>query len=234
MKFYSQFGKPAFDLVLALGGLMLLFLPMLAIAAWIRLFEGTPVLFRQERVGQQGALFKIYKFRTMDNQALCVHSVTVAGDARITKTGQWLRRLKLDELPQLINVLKGEMSFVGPRPDVPGYMDRLEGNATAILELRPGITGPASLAFRNEEQLLAAAANPKEFNDDVLFPEKVRLNLQYLDELSFRKDLLYLLLTILPLRRSGHQNLSPASPTPQHDFRPQPGHTAGPFLRGES
>ncbi len=218
MKLYSQFGKRGADLGLAIVSLALLLLPMLAIAAWIRLVDGAPVLFCQKRVGRKKALFRIYKFRTMDAQEFSPGFITVAGDPRITKTGRWLRRFKLDELPQLLNVVKGEMSFVGPRPDVPGYMDRLQDGAVAILELRPGITGPASLAFRDEEQLLAAAADPKAFNDDVLFPEKVRLNLEYLKHLSFSKDLLYVLWTVLPFRRAGQQSANSAGFPPGSQF----------------
>jgi lipopolysaccharide/colanic/teichoic acid biosynthesis glycosyltransferase len=127
-------------------------------------------------------------------------TITVAGDTRVTALGKWLRRFKLDELPQLFNVLKGEMSFVGPRPDVPGYMDRLKGEAVCLLELRPGITGPASLAFRNEDALLAQAADPVEFNDRVIFPEKVRLNLEYMKSISLVSDVGYILKTLLPGR----------------------------------
>jgi lipopolysaccharide/colanic/teichoic acid biosynthesis glycosyltransferase len=136
----------------------------------------------------------------MTNRLVAGSSITVAGDVRITAIGKWLRRLKLDELPQLLNVLKGDMSFVGPRPDVPGYMDRLQGEDTRLLELRPGITGLASLVFRNEDTLLARAADPAEFNDRVLFPEKVRLHWEYMNALSFVSDVGYILKTMLPGR----------------------------------
>jgi lipopolysaccharide/colanic/teichoic acid biosynthesis glycosyltransferase len=136
----------------------------------------------------------------MTRRATPGSSITVSGDARVTGLGKWLRRLKLDELPQLLNVVKGDMSFVGPRPDVPGYMDRLQGAEARVRELRPGITGPASLAFRNEEALLARAADPVAFNDQVLFPEKVRLNLRYMENVSLVSDLGYILETILPAR----------------------------------
>jgi lipopolysaccharide/colanic/teichoic acid biosynthesis glycosyltransferase len=136
----------------------------------------------------------------MTRRATPGSSITVSGDARVTGLGKWLRRLKLDELPQLLNVVKGDMSFVGPRPDVPGYVDRLQGAEARVRELRPGITGPASLAFRNEEALLARAADPVAFNDQVLFPEKVRLNLRYMENVSLVSDLGYILETILPAR----------------------------------
>lgn len=161
MTSYSRFGKRSLDLALALSGLMVLALPMLAIAAWIRLMDGAPAVFRQERVGRNRVLFWIYKFKTMHNHTAFDESVTVAGDPRITKTGRWLRRFKLDELPQLLNVLKGEMSFVGPRPDVPGYMDRLQGKAVGLLELRPGITGPATLVFRRRRNYWPLQATRK-------------------------------------------------------------------------
>jgi lipopolysaccharide/colanic/teichoic acid biosynthesis glycosyltransferase len=125
-------------------------------------------------------------------------SITVAGDNRTTPVGHWLRRSKLDELPQLWNVLRGEMSFVGPRPDVPGYLDRLRGEAKAIWELRPGITGPATLLFRREEELLASIKDYSRFNDEVIYPEKVRLNLNYMHQCSFALDLGYLLATVAP------------------------------------
>jgi lipopolysaccharide/colanic/teichoic acid biosynthesis glycosyltransferase len=119
----------------------------------------------------------------------CDSTVTVAGDARMTLEGAWLRRWKLDELPQLWNVLVGEMSFVGPRPDVPGYADQLQGEARRVLELRPGITGPATLAYRNEEELLARAEDPVRYNDEVIYPDKVRINLRYIGRCSLLVDM---------------------------------------------
>lgn len=128
-------------------------------------------------------------------------SVSVAGESRITPLGATLRRFKLDELPELWNVMVGEMSIVGPRPDVPGYADKLQGEDRRILELRPGITGPASLKYRNEEELLAKVENPVEYNDTVIFPDKVRINLYYLDHYSFIKDIKMTLCTILGKRK---------------------------------
>ena len=125
--------------------------------------------------------------------------VTTKYDSRITPIGKFLRRFKLDELPQLWNVFIGKMSFVGPRPDVEGYADKLEGDAKLILELRPGITGPATIYFRNEEELLANVENPQEYNDTVIWPEKVKLNLEYLDNWSFWKDVGYILVTLFPI-----------------------------------
>ena len=193
--------KRATDVVCALAGLILLWPLMLCIALCIRLTSRGPALFRQQRVGRFGTLFTCVKFRTMCVDADRAGTVTAAGDSRVTPFGRMLRRLKLDELPQLLNVLGGSMSLVGPRPDVAGYADRLSGEARRILQLRPGITGPATLAFRNEEALLARAADPKAYNDKVIWPEKVRLNLDYVDRWSLLRDIHYLLQTLLPGRR---------------------------------
>jgi lipopolysaccharide/colanic/teichoic acid biosynthesis glycosyltransferase len=123
-------------------------------------------------------------------------SVTTAHDVRITPVGRFLRRAKLDELPQLINVLKGDMSFVGPRPDVPGFADALTGEDRVILSVRPGITGPATLRYRDEESLLAGAEHPEQYNREVLWPDKVRLNREYVRQWSFRGDMVYIWRTI--------------------------------------
>jgi lipopolysaccharide/colanic/teichoic acid biosynthesis glycosyltransferase len=208
-KFYSGHIKRWFDCALSLVGLFLVAVPMVAVAICIHIVDGSPVLFRQERIGRHGRSFTIFKYRTMTQSRVAGSTITVAGDARVTALGKWLRRFKLDELPQLFNVLKGEMSFVGPRPDVSGYMDRLKGEAVRLLELRPGITGPASLAFRNEDVLLAQAADPVEFNDRVLFPEKVRLNLEYMKRISFGSDVGYILKTMLPGREAPAPHFAP-------------------------
>ncbi len=158
-----------------------------------------PAVFTQKRVGKGGRLFTMYKFRSMSAH----HSgstVSVAGESRITPLGAKLRRYKLDELPELWNVLIGDMSFVGPRPDVPGYADKLEGDDRRVLQLRPGITGPASLKYRDEEVLLAAQDDPLEFNDKVIYPDKVRINLYYLDHYSFVADIKMIIATILGKR----------------------------------
>jgi lipopolysaccharide/colanic/teichoic acid biosynthesis glycosyltransferase len=195
---YLRFGKRLFDFISALLGLILLAAPMSLIALAILVTSGVPIIFTQERVGKDGKLFKVQKFRTMVVRSSPDSSITTAGDARITPIGQFLRRWKLDELPQLWNVLVGEMSLVGPRPDVPGYADRLRGHERQILLLRPGITGPATLAYRHEEDMLAKADNPAQFNDEVIYPDKIRLNLEYLEKCSFSQDLAYILLTLLP------------------------------------
>ena len=193
MNFFKYF----FDRVMALFGLIVLSPVLLIVAVLIKVrMPDGPVVFIQKRVGRHGKLFTIYKFRTME----LLHSgnsVTVSGEGRITPLGATLRRYKLDELPELWCVLKGDMSFVGPRPDVPGYADQLQGEDRRILELRPGITGPASLKYRREEELLASVENPQEYNDQVIYPDKVRINLYYLKHYSFLKDIQMIFCTVL-------------------------------------
>ena len=158
-----------------------------------------PILFKQKRVGLNGKVFTMYKFRTMTvnhNGS----SVSVAGESRITPLGAKLRKYKLDELPELWNVLVGDMSFVGPRPDVPGYADQLVGDDREVLLLRPGITGPASLKYRNEEELLATVPDPQKYNDEVIFPDKVRINRYYLHNYSLAKDIQMIFCTVLGKR----------------------------------
>lgn len=152
--------------------------------------------FVQQRVGRYGKLFPIVKLRTMRTIAGMTTTVTQAHDPRITRLGQLWRRSKIDELPQLFNVLLGQMSFVGPRPDVPGFADELQGEDRIILSIRPGITGPATLAFRDEQELLARQANPERYNLEVIFPQKVALNRAYVENYSFWRDMEYIWLTI--------------------------------------
>lgn len=192
-----MFFKRLFDIVVSFIGLIILSPVFLTVAILIRLkMPGGPVIFKQQRVGRFGKLFTMYKFRSM----VVKHSgssVSVRGESRITPLGAVLRKYKLDELPELWNVLIGDMSFVGPRPDVPGYADKLVGDDRRILQLRPGITGPASLKYRNEEELLAQQSDPQKYNDEVLFPDKVKINLQYLDNWSFWGDVRLIIRTIL-------------------------------------
>lgn len=188
--------KWTFDRLAAFAGLLLLGWLLLVVAICIRVKMPGPVFFRQRRVGLGGRLFTMVKFRTMTlNHG--GSSVSVAGESRITPLGARLRRWKLDELPELWNVLVGDMSFVGPRPDVPGYADALTGEQRDILLLRPGITGPASLKYRNEEELLAQVPDPQRYNDEVIFPDKVRLNLLYLHDHTLLLDLKMILATAL-------------------------------------
>ena len=148
------FFKWCFDRIVALVGLIMLFLPLLVIGILIKIDSKGPVFFMQKRIGKDGQSFKICKFRTMTQQSEG-DSITTANDPRITRMGHWLRHSKVDCLTELINVFVGQMSFVGPRPDVPGYADQLQGDDRRILQLRPGITGSASIKYRNEEELLA-------------------------------------------------------------------------------
>ena len=150
-------------------------------------------LFTQKRVGKNGQLFDIYKIRTMIG--ISESSITT-NTHQITRFGKFLRNYKLDELPQLINILKGDMSFVGPRPDVEGYADILEGQNRMMLTVKPGITGPAQLKYRNEEELLSKVENPIQYNDEILWPDKVKINVDYVRNWSFKKDLLYMYKTI--------------------------------------
>ena len=189
--------KYLFDRLVSLIGLLVLWPVFLVVAVLIRIkMPGGPVLFRQKRVGKDGRLFTMVKFRSM-TVGHGGSSVSVAGESRITPLGAKLRRYKLDELPELWNVLKADMSFVGPRPDVPGYADALTGDDREVLALRPGITGPASLKYRNEEEILASVEDPQKYNDEVIFPDKVRINRYYLHHYSFWMDIRLIVATVL-------------------------------------
>lgn len=182
---------------MSLVGLIILSPVLLGVAILIRVkMPDGPVLFKQKRVGKEGKLFTMVKFRSM-SVAHGGSSVSVAGESRITPLGAKLRKYKLDELPELWNVFIGDMSFVGPRPDVPGYADMLSGDDREILLLKPGITGPASLKYRNEEELLAMTEDPIKYNNEVIFPDKVRINRAYLHNRSFLGDIKIILATIL-------------------------------------
>lgn len=192
--------KYLFDRTMAFVGLLFLWPILLVVAILIRVkMPGGPVIFTQKRVGRGGRLFTMYKFRSM-TVGHGGSSVSVAGESRITPLGAKLRHYKLDELPELWNVLIGDMSFVGPRPDVPGYADQLQGDDREVLQLRPGITGPASLKYRDEEELLARQADPQKYNDEVIFPDKVRINRYYLHHYSFAKDIEMIFCTVLGRR----------------------------------
>ena len=189
--------KYVFDRMAALLGLLLIWWLLIVVAVLIKVkMPGGPAIFKQTRIGRHGKPFTIFKFRTM-TVGHGGSSVSVAGESRITPLGAVLRKYKIDELPELWNVLVGDMSFVGPRPDVPGYADRLQGDDREVLELRPGITGPASLKYRNEEELLAAVDNPQEYNDTVIYPDKVRINRYYLHNYSFVKDIEMIVCTVI-------------------------------------
>ena len=213
--------KWIFDRVVSLIGLLCLWPILLVVAILIKKkMPGGPAFFTQKRVGRYGKLFTMHKFRSM-TVSHSGSSVSVAGEARITPLGATLRKYKIDELPELWDVLIGKMSFVGPRPDVPGYADQLQGDKRRMLELRPGITGPASLKYRDEEELLADVRDKMEegrclpqeqidsmkdqelavwYNDHVIYPDKVRINLYYLDHYSFLKDIQMVICTVLGKR----------------------------------
>lgn len=171
--------KRALDLLLALAGLALLWPLLLLAALWVKLDSPGPALFNQERVGWKGRSFRIHKFRTMRNDPAPGRQITVGADPRITRSGRWLRAAKLDELPQLFNVLKGEMSFVGPRPEVPRYVALYTEEERRVLELRPGITDLASIKYRDESEILARAADPERAYVDEVMRDKLRINLDY-------------------------------------------------------
>ncbi len=176
--------KRLFDIVVSFTVLLLIwpFLLLLFIAACFD--TGLSGLFTQDRVGRYGRLFSIYKIRTINS------------NGEITRLGKLLRSAKADELPQFFNILIGDMSLVGPRPDLPGYYDALKGKYRKLLQLRPGLTGPASLKYANEDELLAQQDDPLKYNDEVIFPDKIRINMQYLEKHNFWYDLKIMLLTI--------------------------------------
>ena len=188
--------KYIFDRMVALIGLLCLWPILLIVAILIKIKMPGPIFFIQQRVGRNGKLFRCHKFRSM-TVGHNGSSVSVAGESRITPLGAKLRKYKLDELPELWDVLIGNMSFVGPRPDVPGYADELKGADRIILSLRPGITGPATLKYRNEEELLATVPNPQKYNDEVIYPDKIRINRYYAEHYSFFNDIRMIVCTVL-------------------------------------
>jgi len=187
--------KRGFDLVLSVIGIGVSWWVILL--AWIVASVETRSngMFFQKRIGKDGKIFSVFKIKTMKD----VHggsTVTTSTDRRITRSGAFFRKTKIDELPQLFNVLLGQMSFVGPRPDVPGFADKLEGDDRMILHVRPGITGPASLKYRDEESLLAKQKDPERYNREVIWPDKVRINKAYITSWSLKKDIDYIIQTI--------------------------------------
>ena len=207
--------KRAFDVVGAAAGLVMCG-PVIVLAYLAATVDTRRNgLFTQTRVGRNGRPFRVLKIRTMRDLPGVTTSVTTSGDPRITRLGHLLRRSKIDELPQLVNVLLGHMSFVGPRPDVPGFADRLQGDDRVVLSIRPGITGPATLRFRNEQEILAGQPHPEDYNRDVLFPAKVRINVEYIRHYSFLGDLRYLWWTV---RGSGPDASNTSEAT--HDAEP--------------
>jgi lipopolysaccharide/colanic/teichoic acid biosynthesis glycosyltransferase len=194
--------KRCFDFAAALTGLVLLFPVYLLIALAVRCTSRGPIFFLQERVGRGFRRFKIYKFRTMviDAPKLGLQ-ITAGEDPRITRVGRFLRKWKLDELPQLVNVLKGEMSLVGPRPEVPRYVEMFREDYACVLSVRPGITDPASLKYRDEAAILAQSSNPEETYVREILPEKITLAKQYVAQASLRGDIALIWKTIRHVAR---------------------------------
>lgn len=188
--------KRLFDILGSFIGLLLLFPFFVLISILIKIKMPGPIFFSQKRVGLHGRLFIMFKFRSM-SIGHKGNSISIKGESRITPVGTWLRKYKLDELPELWNVLIGDMSFVGPRPDVPGYADKLEGEDRIILSFRSGITGPASLKYSNEEEILSEVEDPIKFNDEVLYPNKVKINKNYIKYWSFWLDIKIIIYTII-------------------------------------
>ena len=187
--------KRTFDILLSVFAIFLLFPFFVLVSLLIVIDSGFPVFFLQKRIGRDAKEFNIIKFRTMKKNNENI-TITVSDDSRITRIGKYLRKTKIDELPEILNVLFGQMSFVGPRPDVKGYADKLKGANRKILALRPGITGPASLKYYNEEYILSQKSNPKKYNDEVIFPDKVKINIDYFHNRSFFLDLKIIFATI--------------------------------------
>ena len=193
----EKLNKRGFDIIFSFVGLVLTF-PLIFISFLaIVISSRTSGIYAPYRIGRHGLPFKIYKLKTMREVSGPINSVTTKDDPRITSIGKWLRKFKIDELPQLWNVLKGEMSLVGPRPDVAGFADQLQGQDREILSLLPGITGLATLNFKQEEELLAQQKDPVTYNREVIWPEKIKLNKEYIENYSFGLDIQILWKTIV-------------------------------------
>lgn len=209
-----KWSKRLFDLFWSMLGLAVLWPLFLLIALLIKLEDGGPVFFRQERVGYKGRSFRIWKFRTMVVDAEKLGKpLTVGRDPRITRVGYWLRRFKLDELPQLINVMLGQMSLVGPRPEVPWYVALYTPEQRKVLEIVPGITDPASIAYRYENDLLACSPDPERTYIEEIMPEKIRLNLEYAIRATFWTDMMVILRTIVSLGKGRYDGTGKYSHT---------------------
>ena len=197
--------KRLFDVVVAAVGLVVFSPLFVLLAIWIRLDSSGPVLYRGERVGKDGQLFRIFKFRSMTEGAARVGpGITARGDPRVTRAGRFLRRIKLDELPQLLNVLRGEMSLVGPRPEDSRFVTLYTPEQRRVLSVRPGITSPASVAYRDEEAMLWHH-NVDDLYTRVVMPSKLKMDLAYIDHMSFGFDLKVIAMTIQALFRGSGQ-----------------------------
>jgi len=181
--------KRLFDLLLSILLLPIIIIPMLVFLLIASISTAKNGLFVQARIGYEGETFNLYKIRSLKGKS---HHDIVAIKNSETAFGRWLRKTKLDELPQIFNVLEGTMSWVGPRPDIPGYADQLVGEDKMILKVKPGITGPATLKYRNEDALLLEQVDPLKYNDEVIWPDKVNINKQYITHWSLSKDIKYL------------------------------------------
>jgi len=188
--------KSIFDFIVSLFGLLASW--WLILIAWIVATIETKSngFFVQKRVGKNGKLFNVYKIKTMKKINGIDTTITSSNDVRITKSGKFFRDTKIDELPQLFNILMGDMSFVGPRPDVEGYADKLQGDDRIILSIKPGITGPASLKYKDQEDILSKKINPKEYNDRIIWPDNVKINKEYLKNWTLKKDIMYIIKTV--------------------------------------
>jgi lipopolysaccharide/colanic/teichoic acid biosynthesis glycosyltransferase len=188
--------KLFFDFIVSFIGLLTTW--WIILIAWIIATIETKSngFFMQKRVGKNGKLFNVYKIKTMKKINGIDTTITSSNDVRITKSGKFFRDTKIDELPQLFNILMGDMSFVGPRPDVEGYADKLQGDDRIILSIKPGITGPASLKYKDEEDILSKKINPKEYNDRIIWPDKVKINKEYLKNWTLKKDIMYIIKTV--------------------------------------
>ena len=193
----NRFMKRLFDLIVSGIGLLITFPIILIAALLVRINYRESGFFTQSRIGKNGKEFKIIKIKTMSSNVKFDTTVTTKNDPRITKLGRIYRKAKIDELPQLINVFKGEMSFVGPRPDVKEIIYTIpEEVRDVFLSIRPGITGPATIKYRNEEEILASVEEPEMYNDKIIFPDKVEINLDYIRNYNFLKDIGYILKTV--------------------------------------
>ena len=197
MNIFDRIIKSTFDFIFSLISLIIVS-PIILLAWLVASIETrSNGFYFQRRVGKKGKLFILVKIKTMKEVKGIKTNVTQHNDERITKSGSFFRKTKIDELPQLWNVLFGQMSFVGPRPDIIGYADRLIGEDKIIISIRPGITGPASIKYKNEESLLSRYHNPEKYNDEVIWPDKVKINRDYIKQWSFWKDMYYIFLTMV-------------------------------------
>lgn len=199
LKTNQKIAKRGLDITLSALGILLFWWLLVALSIISYFNTKNTGIIAQKRIGYQGKPFTMYKIRTMKDLKGITTSITVKHDPRVTRFGAFLRATKLDELPQLFNVLIGNMSLVGPRPDVTGFADKLTGEDKIITSVKPGITGPASLYYRNEEEILAQQSNPEKYNREVIWPKKVKINKQYIQNFSLLKDIEYIIQTLFKL-----------------------------------